>query len=416
MTQEAVGHKLPALKLSPDEERAVHDEVWEIIYHTLECEDAFNRNGGRVDPKTWKHITTNDNLRVYKHRKKHGQPSQSSEYSRETFNTDCITAPELLSTRDVNVSSGNWRISSISDGAASGSSGTSESSLGDDSTVPELLCVGYIEGDVNDMNYGAYDGDDLAWKIRSAYMKDKLAAARFLARIETPTDEEPFRFLGIKWFMGDYPALVSSFISKRDTLVIEAIGTATDHRGMPYSYYVLHDFKHPKVPEAVAPDIIRIRFSFCFISRQVRPDRIGVYSKGRVDVGGDLLTSVGLMITGISVASTANAVETSYNKKLVWMMERQREQRLQIQNSQTPAQACHSCQKQAGGLLARGLIDCEACGHAFCSKCSVIKKLVVDTRAKELSLRSLPFCFGCVLKAKQLSPLEVARATIVQRP
>ncbi|TMW61402.1 hypothetical protein Poli38472_012593 [Pythium oligandrum] len=412
MAQEDGDQKRAVLELSPAEERAVHDEVWDVIYHTLECEDAFNRNGASVDRKTWKQVRANDNLRVYKHRK---QPTQNSfESSRETFSTDCIAAPELLSPQDVNISSGQWRMSLFSN--ISGSSGTSESSVGEDPTAPELLCVGYVEGDVNDLTYGAYDGDDVAWRIRSTYLRDKLADARFLARIETPTDEEPFRFLGVKWFAIEYPPVVGSFIAKRDTLVIEATGTAVDQRGMPYSYYALQDFKHPILPEKTAPNVVRIHSSFCFISRQVTPERIAVYARGRMDVGGDLMKSVGLAIASISIASTANAVETSYNKKLVWLMAQQETQRRLTLASPIPGPvpACDSCLKPGGGILARGLTNCQVCGHIFCSKCSVTKKLVVDVT--EGSLRPLTFCFGCVLEAKQLSPVQVARATLVKNP
>ncbi|TMW61400.1 hypothetical protein Poli38472_012591 [Pythium oligandrum] len=417
MTREGIGKNIPALELSPAEERAVHDEAWALIHHTLEAEDAFNRGGGRIDPKVWKQVTENDSLRVYKHRRpRKGTSHAGSDYGRDTFHTDLITPPELLSLRAHDaVSKSSWR-TSVSDAAVSTSS--SEGSLIDDTLVPELLSVGYIEGDVNDLNHGAYDGDDLTWKVRSAYLRDKLADARFLARIETPTYDEPFRFLGIKWFTTEYPPVVGQFISQRDTLVIEAIGTSVDHHGFPYSYYLLHDFMHPSIPEVTAPDVVRIRFSFCWISRQVRPDRIGVYSRGRVDIGGDLMKSVGLTLAGISIASTANSVETSYNKKLVWLMEQEQEQRRLTQNRQIPGPvpACHSCRKQPSGLLSRGLINCQVCGHHFCSKCSVSKKLVVDVTAPELSLRSLPFCFGCVLKAKQLSAVEVARATIIKNP
>ncbi|TMW61399.1 hypothetical protein Poli38472_012590 [Pythium oligandrum] len=400
-----------SLELSPGEEQNVIVDVASILHRTLALEAEFRRQGSQVNHKQWKKVNSIDDFHVYKQRKMANNDPQ-----RETFVEEDISAPQLMSMRE-HLSKRSSEISLFPDDLEHTTTSTisSGSSNCDESHVPNIMCSGMVDGRLEDFMYGVYDGDDMAWKVRTAYIKDKFADARILATIRAPTHDDPFRFLGIKWFSTEYPPLVGTFIQKRDVLVMEATGIAKDDNGVPFGYYVMHDFHHPRLPERKDLGVVRIKFNLCFINRQIKPDRIGQYARGHVDFGGELPASMGVSITAISLASTANSVETAYLKKLAWLMTQQQSQRRMTHDRHAPRapSVCHSCQKSSSGILSRGLTNCHVCSQPFCSKCTVEKKLVVDTIATQLTLKPLSFCFGCVLKAKQLHPVEMARATNV---
>ncbi|TMW61403.1 hypothetical protein Poli38472_012594 [Pythium oligandrum] len=402
---------LPQLQLTPEEEQAVKEEVSGLLGRSLAREAEFRRRGGHISKKEWKQVLVNDSFRIYKQRK---VPRPTSDPSDEV-NEGGIKAPELLSMRACNAIDKNAWLTSFSDEEEE-STTSSGSNNSDDPQVPALMCAGYLEGTLEDAIFGSYDGDETMWRVRTAYMKDKFADARIIATIDSPTYDQPFRFLGIKWFEMANPAILGTFIHRRDTLVIEAMGIAVDDRGERYGYYLLHDFRHPRLPELTELGIVRNSLSMCYISRQVTPDRVGMYAYGHLDVGGDLLKSVGISIAATSIAATANSVETSFSKKLAYLLSQHECQRRVTLDQPALTSSCHSCQRSPSGILSRGLTPCQACRYSFCSKCCVDRKIVYDVSGSEAELHSVPFCFGCVLQAKQLSPIEVARATLIPKP
>ncbi|TMW61378.1 hypothetical protein Poli38472_012569 [Pythium oligandrum] len=401
MKRQLMAATLPTLELSRAEQRAVHDEAWLLIRQTLELETEFYKCDGYIDPKEWKEVTATDDLHIYRPRKA-WIASRDEVHMRGTLYND---------------GRGWGALSPNGDDAILGSSTTlsSTTSSEEDVLLPPILCAGHVEGTLEDLSYGAFDGDESAWRIRSAYMKDKFADSRILATIQTPTHDEPFSFLGIKWFTTEYPPVVGAFVRQRDSLVIEALGTSKDHDGVTFGYYVLHDFRHHKLPELRNQGVIRNKLSICYISRQTSPYRMRMYARGRLDIGGNIPPRIGIHIAAVSLTSSANLVETSYKKKLAWLVAQQSSQRRRVysQQDQSKASSCRSCQRTP---RFRPLVSCQVCGHSVCSKCSVVQKLVVDASTAQVVMRSLSFWYGCVLKAKQLSPVEIARVTIVPSP
>ncbi|TMW61379.1 hypothetical protein Poli38472_012570 [Pythium oligandrum] len=411
MKRQLLSTALPTLELTANEEQAVRDEAWAVIRQAVEMETAFYDHGTRVNPKEWKEVMAKDDLRIYRPRNLRVLRKNSG-LERGVSTATSIAMPELFSVRsnDSSGSTRSWLSSFMRTTISHSSSASSEGSQAELADAPPLLCAGYVEGTLEDLSLGAYDGDDVTWKIRSAYMKDKFADARFLATIQRPTYENPFQFLGIKWFTTEYPPVVGAFIHIRDSLVVEAMGIGEDDKGEPFGYYMLHDYQNPRLPELSNFGIIRNKLSFCFISRQISPGRMRMYGRGCMSLGGSLPARLAIMISAISLTSTANLIETAYKKKLVWLVAQQEEERREIEEEQASNTTCHACDKTA---RLRGLIGCHACGFSFCPKCYVNRKLVVDASESHVTMRTLPFCFVCVLRAKQYPAIDVARATII---
>ncbi|TMW61374.1 hypothetical protein Poli38472_012565 [Pythium oligandrum] len=388
------------LTLSEVEERAVIDEAALIIKCTLVQETEFRRCGGKPDRAVWKQVRVEDGLSVYKQR---GGPGSLFKSSLSDFQVDSeISAPELLTSVRSDDSS-RWRQSSFDI-----SNSSSSSSDASDYKVPAMLALGHIDGKLEDVMLGVYDGDDHAWRVRTALLRDKFEQAQILAAIRTPTCDSPFNFLGVKWFSIEYPPVVGSFLLKRDMLIIESLGIANDENGDKYGYSLLHDFRHPYIPELSDQGIVRGNINLCFIFRQETPTRVSVYARGFIDGGGEMPKSLGIIIASMSILSNTNAVETSYARKLAWLVTSQASQRHRTQEKQATSTSCHSCEKTP---LLRGLHGCHACGFRFCSKCTVHRKVVLGRQ--EIAVHSFSFCFACVLQAKEMSPVDVARATLV---
>ncbi|TMW61380.1 hypothetical protein Poli38472_012571 [Pythium oligandrum] len=400
---------LPTIELSASEESAVRDKAWTLIERTLELEEAFYRQGAPINPKQWKAVMSTDDLHIYKQRRRRSARKNSI---RGTMFTESVGTPELLSIRGQNsFSKRTWfsSFSSISESSSTSSEGTQ---LEDDDDDAPILCCGYIGGNLEDLHLGAYDGDDYHWKIRSAYMKDRFDDSRLVASIETPTHKEPFRFLGIKWFTVEYPPMVGTFVRKRDTLAIEALGMSVDDDGEPFGYYVLTDFKHPSLPELTDLGIVRNKLSICYISRQAPNNRMRMYARGRMDLGGDLPARLGIMIAAVSLTSGANTLEVAYYRKISWLMAKKQPERRRVLAEEAHLSSCYACRKTP---RLRPVVGCQICGHSFCAKCSVERKLVVDASGPGVKIRSLSFCFGCLLEAKELNPVELARDMFVQK-
>ncbi|TMW61372.1 hypothetical protein Poli38472_012563 [Pythium oligandrum] len=386
-------HALPNLRLSPSEEQDVITRTNAMVQRALVLEREFHHQGARINEREWKEITAVDNFRVYRPR----TPKKKHRFSIDKRRT----STNMIS------SSGTWH-------SATSTSTTEEEEIASTSrNFSHVMCAGYLEGTLEDFLFGSFDGDERSWKIRAAYMKDKFADSRIFAKIVRPTPEEPYRFVGIKWFAVEVPAIIDSFLHMRDTFVMESTGMADDEDGVPYAYFLFHDYDHPDLPELTEFGIIRNRLSICFIARQIAPDRIYIHARGYVNVGGDVIKSVGLTVAGVSLASTANSIEASYGKKLTWLMSRHLEQRRALLvNGRGHSHECHACQKPTNKLLSRSSA-CNVCGFTFCSKCTVHRKVVADVETLELSSKALSFCYPCVIKAKKYHPHEIALDTLV---
>ncbi|TMW61375.1 hypothetical protein Poli38472_012566 [Pythium oligandrum] len=387
------------LRLSEIEERAIADDAALHIKRTLVQEAEFRRRGGKVNGSEWKQVRVQDGLHIYKQRR----------VSRAGLMNDGdseVSSPELLASVH-NDDSSRWRHSLFDVLETSTSTGSSGSDSGD-SKVPAMLAAGHIEGKLEDAMLGVYDGDDHAWRVRAALLKDKFEQALILATIQHPTYDKPFNFLGVKWFSIEYPPVVGNFIQKRDMLVTEALGIDTDDNGEEYGYAWFHDFRHPSVPELTDQGMIRGKTSLCFIFRQASPTRISLYARGSIDGGGEIPKGLAIVIAATSIISNTETVKTSYSRKLSWLVTSQTRQRHLMHEKHVSSGSCHACERIP---MLRGLFGCHACGFKFCSKCYVERKIVLGR--EDLALHSLSFCFNCVLQAKELSPVDVARATIV---
>ncbi|TMW61410.1 hypothetical protein Poli38472_012601 [Pythium oligandrum] len=394
---------VPTLSLSSSEKRRVVDDVTELLRETLWIEKEFLANSGVVDEKQWKKVKSRDNVCVYRERQTHSSNARPSVLPWKTKSVK--TTDDLL---DVHESRNVSKTRSLS------ADGDDVLTSIKNPEVPMLVATGYFDGSLEDSVYGSVAGDELSWRLRAAYMKDKFADAKIVASINEPTVEQPYNYLSIKWFVSEFPALLTAFIQRRDFLVAEATGLEVDAQGERYGYYIVHDFHHPKLQDLSDFGLHRSKISLCFITREIKPGTVHVFARGFVDPRGALSNNVAAVLAAGAMLSAAHTVDASFAKKLAWLMSREHQDKRPQEGMPASApDVCVSCDKTSGFLKAR-LSPCHLCRHTFCSRCTSQRKVVIDVTKSEVTERAFPFCLTCITRVKQQSPRDVALDAITQ--
>ncbi|TMW61355.1 hypothetical protein Poli38472_012546 [Pythium oligandrum] len=432
---------IPNLELSPSERHDVIEMTANIIADALRVERQYMLRYGELSKSEWKHVrSARGGLKIYKERRRliaHGRPSASnSDSGSEKIDLEEVDWPDTSSVNDSIYSdslSGSFSSDSIpirlvnqvrDDITSSNTVESSSHSSGRatatpapvNSRVPMVVGAGHVEGTFEDVAMGLYAGDLVSWHERNTYIKEAPTQSRILSTILEPTQEDPFRFLGIKWFIAENHVLYGSLFQDRDFFVIEANGITQDEYGAPHGYYVMHSFRHPLVPEFTERKVLRCEISLCIISRQVGPNKVHLFNRGFIDLKGALTASISITISTKRLSTSTKATETALSRKLVWLMRQRQRSRMQLASGDSEASSLRTCEActKTFRFLSGSLSFCQVCNKCVCSKCTVKCKVVVDATKNSASRRLMPFCAACVLEAKHLPPHQVALDTNVR--
>lgn len=84
-----------------------------------------------------------------------------------------------------------------------------------------MLCIGRIEGTLEDMVYGTYDKSHEEMKVSMKYIDTTTKDCTVLHTIDLATPNDPFHYLGFKWFVTRFPAGANLLIKDRDWPYLE---------------------------------------------------------------------------------------------------------------------------------------------------------------------------------------------------
>ncbi|TMW61363.1 hypothetical protein Poli38472_012554 [Pythium oligandrum] len=436
MVRTPLSAAIPDLELSETEQHEIIEQAAAVLAETLQIEREFLSE--KVSKHEWKEVRgRHKNFQVYKERRRSSSRGRASDASKTSTETKSIDLEEVdwdgTRMNDESLYSDSFANSFVSEGvplrmmsqlrdnlestqsSSSQSSGGTSVTPASDYSVPMVVGIGQTDGHLEDVVFGAYAGDYSSWQQRAAYTGDKYTDSRILSTILGPTPEDPYRFLGIKWFAREQKrAIIGNFISDRDFLVIEATGITRDDDGATHGYYIMQSFRHPLIPELKERKVLRCDISLCYISRQISADKVQVFTRGFIDPKGSMPASFTIAVSAKPMMVQLEAVEVSYNKKLMWLAEQT--QRSNPLHHQEPmgTRLCDSCQKKFN-FMSSNLSTCQVCRHCVCSKCIIQRKLVVGVSSSGVTEHVLPFCMGCVQMAKHMPPHQVALDTVVGR-
>ncbi|GMF16666.1 unnamed protein product [Phytophthora lilii] len=415
------------LDLSPEQEQALTDLADHIVAETLQENEDFIANDRRVDGRIWKKVKSRENVHVYrtrrsgsKHRgtscdvneKEPSRPRLLSNNAVEQHQRDAIAAGRPLGFADDSEDVGGEEESHTnthSSTSEGGSFAIEDSVLAKTkpSYVPLIEASGVMDGSVEDAAFGALANTKYAWEVRNSYTKnDGFDGRRVLATLQGPSDEDPFRFIGVKWATRDYGA----FMTRRDLVFLESSGIALDSDGERVYYSLAHSIELPEVPKLPAHyNVIRMNLSSCYIMRQLSDDKIDVFCRGYSDMGGEMPEGFSVSFFSAAVAGVSGMVECSYLKKLTWLMSRRRHS----DSAAARSNHCGVCGKgvnKFSGLVQSGN-GCPICRLPVCSKCSVQKKLSIVS-PEDVVQKPFSFCLSCVLEARKAPAWDVATSLL----
>ncbi|KAK1943050.1 hypothetical protein P3T76_005687 [Phytophthora citrophthora] len=398
----------PPVKLSRKHQGALIEEAETVVSETIAANETFLAQGAQFRDPKWRLIRVKEGLHVYRQRPSGAAKDESPLSPGSTW-------PSGRPSRRFRVRAES-RKGLEQETPLSPSSVVAENSIQETMRRPGVSLVvvhGTVDGTLDDSMFGAFAATDLAWKWRSTHINDRLDDARILSTIQGPTRQDPFRFLGIKWFAKEHPAVLTSILQRRDFLIMEATGLTKDSKGEKVGYFLMHSVALRTIPELSEMGILRGELSFCFILRQGGLGKVELYCRGFSDPRGDMMERVSVAIAAESLICSAGVVDYAYIKKLTWLMNHKSGQ-IFAQRRDSRSSHCESCNKSftkftiLSGTSGKGSA-CQICRRMVCAKCSVVKKMTVDVSAtgtvKQCALR---FCLACLLEAKEKPAWEMA--------
>ncbi|KAF4317161.1 hypothetical protein JM18_002610 [Phytophthora kernoviae] len=228
----------PLMHISEGETQAYRHLAHSIVSRTLALETEYHRmKRPELGQRDWKLLKRHNDLSIYKRRiiKHPGQPEQT----RATAQTK----------------------------------------------RPMVLCVGSITGKLEEILYGMNAKTRDEMQATLAHMSKGYMDCALLAKLESGSDDDPYRQLSLKWHLSDTLG-DARVVNHRDLCTLESMGFGRDAHGERYAYYLLQsvDFAGcPPPPET--SDTVRANMMMCCIFRQVPGfSTVDVYVKGMFDM------------------------------------------------------------------------------------------------------------------------------------
>ncbi|KAG7379115.1 hypothetical protein PHYPSEUDO_009062 [Phytophthora pseudosyringae] len=425
------------LMLSAAEAAAFETLADQLVAETLRTHDDLVSQGRIVDLKRWKVVKEKHNITAYRARKR-----ASTRFGRERVPSDVTEAvpaspqmPSFYPAMDAKME----HALSATYPSATCLEDDSDDELQDefsyvdvleqdvlDTTrpdrVPMVFCTGVAPGTVEDAALGFFADTEERSRMRNSSNKEMAVdETRILAHFQGPTEDDPFRFLGIKWCLHTPRGAAGRFVKPRDYVVLESTGLALDSDGKRFSYVLNHSVElAAEVPDFRSYGNVRVGFSACHIVRpHATAGAIEIFSRGFVDIRGYIAEHLGTYMFCVGLMSVPQTVEEAYTKKLTSLLlpARRRADTSDGLASLQTSDTCPCCRHKLHTGIAKlleGNSTCQLCRQTTCRKCTVKKTLPMDAGGgpKQLTRKAMDFCLSCYLEAKNLSAWKVAMETL----
>jgi hypothetical protein len=336
--------ELPQVHASEAEHRARKAQLQRMLESLIdEYERYTDRDLRKVDTRRWKSSTSRDRLKIYKERS-----SYASKHTPVDGTDDHTDRAPLDSTDSVDSVSG-----PIEEGA-------------DNMRMSLMIgdCTGKVENALYAVN--AIDQSELA--MANIFLHEDVADCALLHTMEGPTPDDPYHFLGYKWFVRKSP---SHLLKHRDSVYVESIGLTKTRSGDKLGYHIMHSVDLPDFPTMRDRHCLRASQSIRTLYRQRPGNIVEVFLLGNVGPAGKLAGRLGDVFVHDMFFNMPKLVECGEAKRLTDMardLQPLREQRLL--SNRFPGESCALCRLPKKRFS--GTIDaCRVCGLDVCTKCRI---------------------------------------------
>ncbi|OWZ01947.1 hypothetical protein PHMEG_00026586 [Phytophthora megakarya] len=368
-----------------------------------------------LDSRRWRHVRSKGAMKVYR---------QRSSTDLNVTPSSTSTSPDPLGVDD----------DALLIGPAS--------SLSVATKIPVVVCTGAVQGTLDDVMYGIFVHDTTSLRRRSIYDKDGMEDLVMLSTLESPTEDNPFGFLGLGWLL--YPTSGLGAVKQRDYVVLMSTGFATTSHGERIGYSIAQSVSHRDLPELKHLGIVRASMSYCVIFRQQDDHIVESFAQAVIDPGGNVLSFIVMQEIANSIMGMGSPMECAQGKKLRWYVHNfAAEQRTlgasnwfdtsksssslsSVSTEKTTScrmaenddpRVCSHCHKAIGKLFSTQSVRCTVCHECVCKHCSVSKNLVVrSSQAKTgMTVHVYNFCLGCFLASRNLATKDIQREEVVYK-
>ncbi|TMW59120.1 hypothetical protein Poli38472_007265 [Pythium oligandrum] len=366
---------MPQLRLTKEDERELRALGNELEAEALKSyEDFLYIHRRQIDKTRWKALKSHQDLHAYrerddtKHIVHHIRPSKTNK------NRAMEIGPQA--------------------------------SLAANSGMPLGMITGTISGTVDEALYGTTFHSTGTLRQRNAYQKEHMEDSAVLSVIEPPSHEDPFQFMGILWYIKQLPLAARP----RDVVVLSHVHQSQMSNGEFIGVSVYHSIQHQDLPELTDMSVVRSQTSLVTIFRQLDEERVDVFMTFFVDAMGNVPATMAMTEATKTFFAAANACETSFKKKLHWMMHDMRVQRqLSAMENDSDDSVCTLCCKSLTSVFSSGGCICQLCNKRVCSKCSMTKKIIIEATTTSIECKPVDFCHSCAMHAKSYPALDVAQ-------
>jgi hypothetical protein len=269
--------------------------------------------------------------------------------------------------------------------------------------LPVILVVGTMEGTVQDIMLGAVNPTVDEMRVKTSYVNDTFVDAAVLATLITPTPNDPFRSLSIKWLESSQSAPLDKLVKNRDSVVLESTGITQLANGESVGYMLLHTVHLPQTQPL--PGRIRRNISICCLVRQHSPTTVEIFLKAYLNPLSGLMRTIIVKNTVYGAYSVWNYVHCGRMKKLAWALEQQNKcpvEQLQDNYNGKGNESCVNCKKRPTRHRFRTnkrFSTCKLCFEHICDACAVKKKLSYVAAGGVLQQKEITLCALCVHSA-----------------
>ncbi|CAI5736168.1 unnamed protein product [Hyaloperonospora brassicae] len=363
---------LQAAQISEEDLLTFREMAMQLLDRTLRDMDEHDvdpRSHDKQDPRLWKKIHHKDHFTTY---------------------TRCDDAPEAAYV--------------AADGGRSTTSRPSKD---------VVLGMGFVQCPLSELMFGVFMGNSQAMALKCAVVDKNIGNGAVLKQILGPTEEDPFRFLALKWIEVRPPRGVSGkLVAPREVMFLGGTGTIRRHdTGEFIGYEVHHSIDHPAFPPV--DGLRRTRIVIGSIYRERPNGTVDLFIKSY-----SMEADMGSILGPLAMAHAAKCIEQvwtvpdfAYAKKLRWCIDHR------VHNNTSKAlhakldQCCATCSKSVVTIWKSRAVHriCNLCKAPLCSNCRIKKNLYeIDPyrRARKFSVHICPACREFV---KQLDAEEIQR-------
>lgn len=298
----------------------------------------------------------------------------------------------------------------------------------DEELVSMVLGVGFMEGTLENAFYGLHHKTTEEMRMTTTFVNKNILDTAVLATLESGTDDQPYRYMGLKWRVARTPG--GNLIKNRDVCNLESMGIATDTQGIKYGFHLLKSVEIPGFPVYPESIVVRAQMMLCCIYRQLSPNLVSFYSKGVFDLQGELPEFLAYNTSADMVLSISLTIDCGAAKRLTLLLmqsDREHSERTskqltehQIRDSTDSMQSsssslansssklvsasdgslrgvlCSLCQKKPP-LLSFSCKSCRICREPVCARCYVKPKVLALPRNFRIVC-----CKACVVKSREI--------------